>query len=129
MTLALPGSSEYVYLASPYSAQERAIRQMRYEAARRACAWLLRRRQWTYSPIVHCHDIAETEGLPTDFEFWQDYNKCMLYFARAIYVLCIDGWRESTGVKGEMLYAAEQAIRIRYVAPLGATDYEIRLVP
>jgi Domain of unknown function (DUF1937) len=103
----------FKYLDSPYSHPLAATRELRYRAARDATAWLLRHRIWTYSPIVHCHDLAAQSGMPTDFEFWGDYNHAMIDRADELLVLTIEGWKESVGVNEEITYAADLGLPIR----------------
>ena len=100
-------SNTYIYLASPYSAPDPHTMELRYLGVMRACHWLLRQRLWTYSPIVHCHEIAKTYALPKDRAYWQEYNDAMLRGADELLVLAIAGWRESTGVTAEIAYARE----------------------
>ena len=84
-----------VYLASQYSHPNPEVREARFKAAEAATVHLLKKRIWTYSPIVHCHALAKEYKLPGDFAFWQDYNVTMLAAARELIVLYILGWDES----------------------------------
>lgn len=58
-----------------------------------------------FSPIVHCHPIAVNYGLPTDYKFWEWYDKMMIKICPQFAILTIDGWRESKGVAMESDYA------------------------
>jgi hypothetical protein len=109
--------AEYVYLASPYSHHDAAVRALRFLEAERCSHWLLLRRNWNYSPIVYCHLMAQKFGLPTDFAYWQDLNRAMLVYSRAMYILTIDGWRNSTGIAGEREFAEGEGILVRYIEP------------
>jgi len=95
----------YIYLASPYSHPDAAVREARYAAARDTTAWMLAQRLWTYSPIVHCHDLCASAGLPTSFVFWGDYNRAMITAAESLYVLELPGHAESVGVQAEITFA------------------------
>jgi hypothetical protein len=121
-------NAEYVYLASPYSHASAEVRQARFEAVEHCAHWLLLRRNWVFAPIVHCHAIAVKYGLPKEFDYWEEYDKAMLMYARAIYVLCIDGWQESKGIAGELEFAMREGILIRYVTKRG-DDYEVLAKP
>ena len=77
----------------------------RYHVACDFTAKLLNDKKWCYSPIVHCHELAKQFALPRDFEFWKEYNIAMLGLCSDIYILGIDGWRESKGVAAEIEYA------------------------
>lgn len=93
------------YLASPYSHPDPAVRQARYEQARDALAWLLKQRIWTYSPIVHCHELALVHDLPKDHLYWWAYDAEFLRHCDELIVLHVDGWKESKGVAEELQLA------------------------
>lgn len=95
----------YIYLASPYSHPNPEVMHARYLAVSAECAALLRQHDWTYSPIVHCHELARLHGLPTDFEYWKRYNRAMLSSACSLHILTIPGWEESRGVSSERIMA------------------------
>ena len=107
----------YIYLASPYSHPVAAVRLRRYFAARDATAWMLRRRLWVYSPIVHCHDLALVHELPTDSLFWQEYNYVMLEGAEMLYILTLPRFAESVGIAGERRFAERKGIPVVEFAP------------
>ena len=107
----------YIYLASPYSHPDPAVRLRRYFAVRDATTWLLRRQLWVYSPIVHCHDLVTSAGLPTDFAFWAEYNYVMIDHAEMLFVLTLEGHTASLGVAGERRYAQSKGIPVLEFAP------------
>lgn len=94
-----------IYLASTYSHKDPAIMEERYLAAMDCAAFLLKKEEWVYSPIVHCHELAKRHELPKDFEFWMHYNRHMVVRADVLYVLCAEGWEKSIGVYEEMKLA------------------------
>lgn len=96
-----------IYLASPYSHPEPAVRQRRYEQTMAAQAYLLRRGEHVYSPIVACHPMALAHDLPTDAEWWAEYNLDMLKRCSDVYVLCLFGWEDSKGVAQEIEWAKQ----------------------
>jgi hypothetical protein len=107
----------FIYLASPYSSRSRVTRRKRHRAALSACAWLLRQRQWAYSPIIHCHGLAETHNLPTDAAFWQDYNFAMLARSRELMILTLADWATSPGVAAETSEAKRLGLPITFLRP------------
>jgi hypothetical protein len=119
----LPGGDAFTYLASPYSDSQVEVMERRYVEARRACAYLLAERVWTYSPIVHCHELANAHKLPVDFEFWREYNFTMLRAAGFMVVLSLPGWGASKGVQGEIKYAQELNKSVTLLEPLGEHRY------
>lgn len=96
-----------IYLASPYSHPDPAVRQERYEQAMAAQAYLLREGVYTYSPIVACHPMALAHDLPTDAGWWQNYNFAMMSMCNWLFVLELDGWDNSVGVQAEIRWAQQ----------------------
>lgn len=94
-----------IYLASPYSHPDPLIMKTRFLLAEQCTAALLQRKDWVYSPIVHCHELASKYNLPTDFVYWQEYNVAMLRRCEELFILAIPGWRESKGVTAELTVA------------------------
>jgi len=97
-------SSGFIYVASPYSHEKESVREMRYRQVQWYVLGLLKNRQWCYSPIVHCHELAKVFHLPTDALYWMDYNCAMLSAAKELHVLCLNGWEQSVGVKNEVAF-------------------------
>lgn len=109
-----------IYLASPYSHPNPARIRMRFEAARFATASLLLQGLTVYSPIVHGHAIASAHDLPADFEWWMRHCIDMLSRAGDLYVLKLDGWEESRGVKAEIdWWNSNRESTPHYIDPIG----------
>lgn len=111
-----------IYLACPYSHPDPFVRKWRYLQATRQLTELLLRGQWAYSPIVHCHELAKTAGLPRDAAFWSAYNLYMLQKADFLMILTLPGWQESAGVREEIEFAAKHHKAQLYVEPLDAPE-------
>ncbi len=92
----------FIYLASPYSHPDPGVVENRYQSVMAYTALLLIKKQWVYSPIVHCHEMAKKHKLPTDAAYWQDYNETMLRAADELYVLMLHKWQNSVGVRMEL---------------------------
>lgn len=104
----------YIYVASPYSHEDPNVRLDRYLEVGAYTAHLLKERTPAFSPIVHCHDIATRHDLPTNAEYWRQYNGAMLAPAKELHVLQLDGWEKSLGVRWEMEFAQILQKPIRY---------------
>ncbi len=113
----------FKYLVSPYTHQLATVRAKQHALAESAFVWLMRQRIWVYSPIVHCHAAAQVHEMPTDFDFWQEYNKALIQSSHGVIVLTIDGWKESKGVNGEIRFAAERGLPIEYLQYLGGGKF------
>lgn len=104
-----------IYLASPYSANPEAL----HAQTLTATAELVASGHVIFSPIVHCHPLAQQIALPTDFAFWQNYCLGMLERARELWVLTLPGWRDSKGVRAEIAFARKRRIPIFKFTPGG----------
>lgn len=94
-----------IYLASPYSDPDPAVRQARYEQALAAVGWLVGQRIHVYSPILHFHNVALKHDLPKDADFWSGPNLNMLSRCDDFALFIIPGWKESKGCMEEVLLA------------------------
>lgn len=109
-------AGELIYLASPYTHPDQTIREFRYRSACRCAGQMLAEGKVIYSPIVHGHAIGRHWRLPTDWEFWRRPDRAILERCDYLYVLMLDGWRESVGVAAEIGWAEELGKPIVYVA-------------
>jgi hypothetical protein len=103
-----------IYLASPYSHPNPAVREERFQAACRIAAMLVLAGQPVISPIVHSHRLVE-QGLPSDWSFWQRYDRELLARCDGVVVLTLAGWEESAGVREEIRIAGELNKPVRYL--------------
>lgn len=92
-----------IYLASPYSHPSESMRQSRYEEAVKALSWLWQNRITAFSPIVYTHKIAIELQLPFMAIDWLDFNDRIMSVCDEMYVLQLSGWKESLGIKGELI--------------------------
>ena len=105
---------EIIYLASPYSHPDPAVREARFEAACKAAAGILREGGIVFSPIAHSHHIAKY-GLPPELGFWLRIDRAILAHCSAVHVLMLPGWRESKGVEAEIMEAERLGIPVEYM--------------
>ena len=113
-------SKPVIYLASPYSHPDKAIQHMRYLAVRDTVARLMRCGTLVFSPIVHCHDMAENCGLPGDIDFWRDYDFAMIEALPRFAILELPGWVLSEGIEEERTFALSLGRKIGSSVPFGA---------
>jgi len=103
-----------IYLASPYSHSDPAVRDQRFLAACRATAELMRDGHTVFSPVLIGHPLA-SEGLPGDWEFWEPHDREQLGQASALVVLMLPGWEESVGVQAEITIARAIGLPVAYL--------------
>src|SRR5690606_17830743 len=84
--------SKLIYLASPYSHPDPAVRELRYKAAVKCSADLLLRGHLVYSPIVQHHPMQQMHNLPDTWEFWKHICLGMLKNCDELWVLKLPGW-------------------------------------
>lgn len=96
-----------IYLASPWSNPDPKVRERRYLQARKATQAIIKAGKPVFSPIVYSHHIAEDGGLDGSWEFWQEFDHAMISRCSFLWVLTLDGWRESRGVTAEINLAAK----------------------
>lgn len=104
----------YIYIASPYSHAEPDVRQDRYIEAMRYTAQLVHDGRFPFSPILHCHELAQRHEIPTDFGFWKHFDAAMLIPAKELHVLQLEGWDRSAGIHAEIELAKMLQKPIRY---------------
>ena len=104
-----------IYLASPYSHPNKHIELQRFKRAEAFVADAIRQHLIIYSPIVYCHQMALAYDLPGDAAFWDGFNMNMLRRSDAMWVLQLEGWAESKGVRRELSVAQTLHMTIRHI--------------
>ena len=94
--------SKLIYLASPYSHPNPATRQLRFDMVCEFAARLASDGKIVFCPIAHTHPL-EKYGLPRDWDFWQRFDQPFMDRCDELIVLCLPGWKDSTGVTDEIL--------------------------
>lgn len=105
-----------IYLASPYSHADPAVREERYHAACRATAALLGAGLVAFSPIVHSHPLVAFD-LPSGWDFWERIDRAHLERCDEVVVLTLDGWQQSAGVNAEVAIARALGKPVHFLAP------------
>lgn len=116
-----------IYLASPYTHPDTEIVAQRYNETMRVNASLLAAGRFVYSPIVHCHAMANAHTLPTEYEFWKNFNYHMIECSNAVYFLLLPEWQNSKGMFGELTYADMAGKGIYTVLLDAANGYTVSL--
>ena len=107
-----------IYLASPYSHPDPAVRERRFKAACRAAGALIAQGHAVFSPIAHSHPIAVEGQLDAvDNDLWLRINAEMMEACSEVSVLMLPGWMESTGIAREIALANERGLRVEFINP------------
>jgi hypothetical protein len=106
---------EITYLAVPYTHKNPKIIEKRFIIVNKIAAILMNEGYHIFSPISHSHPIALAGKLPTQWEYWGQYDRAFLKCSKNLIVLKLDGWKKSTGVQAEIKIAKEYGIPIKYI--------------
>jgi len=106
----------FIYVASPYSHNDRAVVNARHHLVLHYTTYLFHQKKLAFSPIVHCHPLAQHGGLPGDFLFWEQYNRAMISCCDLMHVLELPGVEVSKGVQAEISIAYKLDIPIEYIS-------------
>lgn len=114
-----------IYLACPYTDENDMVEWDRKDKAIRICAKLMNAlpNDSVLCPIIQGHEVKWwiIESKPREeikfppAEFWYDKDIQILAQCSALYVLCLDGWKDSTGVRMEIDYAKQNNMPIVYI--------------
>ena len=124
-----------IYLAAPYSSNNRLTPLIRVGLATRAAAYLRAAGYEVFNPIGHGHSICQYAvryGLivDTDCAAWQGVNNAMIRASSGLVVLMLDGWQESVGIKKELALARKLGIPVTYLTldeiTRGPVDIELK---
>lgn len=114
------------YLATPYTHLDPSVKKHRADVAMKAAVDLLRHGVYVFSPIAY-NAPMEQHDLPSDWEFWEDYDKAFVRRCDALLVLKMDGWDRSVGVQAEIDYAREISMPVFYITEedieIGRVDF------
>ncbi len=111
-------TKKMVYLACPYSHPDKAVVEERMRLMCIADANIIMRGVHTVTPLSK-HFIIEHGDIPGDWSYWGDYSKNLIDRCDAVYVIMLDGWEDSVGVKEEIAYAKKYDISVIYCKPDG----------
>jgi hypothetical protein len=106
-----------IYLATPYSHNDRAVMQQRYELACEIAGLLILRGHLIFSPIAHSHTIAQIGRVPGDWKTWQPQCEGMLRRCDELWVVQMAGWETSVGIAAEISLAASLGLAISKLDP------------
>lgn len=107
-----------IYLASPYTTNNRSVRHARLVANALFVKNGFNNQDkplTMYSPIIHGDMTEQLLGQELPYNNWIHHGIGMLLKADKMYVLCLPGWKESKGVALEIEFAQKENIPIVYI--------------
>jgi hypothetical protein len=104
-----------IYLCSPYTHSDSSVVTERVRIATEYVNEMLLSGVTVISPVVYGHNIVMMCGSPSDWAFWEKACCDIMDKCSEVYVLMVDGWDKSTGIKGEIEYAAKLGLRVKYI--------------
>jgi hypothetical protein len=105
------------YLGTPYSNGNDYLVNFRAEMVDMIATDLTNQGRAIYSPISSWHTIACKFKMPKTFEFWETLNLSFLKQCKKLIVVMLPGWKESTGLAGEIEFAENNGIEIEHLDP------------
>lgn len=104
-----------IYLASPYTNSDPNVVEYRVKTVCEVSAKLMCAGHIIFSPIAHTHPIAIAGDLPTNWEFWEKFDRDFIKFSDELWVAKMEGWEKSKGVTAEIKIALELGKQIRFL--------------
>jgi hypothetical protein len=108
-------NTNLVYLASPYTNPDDAIKEKNYEMVSEIAAVLTAEGHVVFSPISYGHNLIKFKDMPGDWAFW--FNFCVTFLLKCdkLIVCKMPGWEHSVGVQEEIEIASKHCIPIEFI--------------
>lgn len=103
-----------IYLAAPYTHPDSQVIIKRMVQFSVVDAHLCKEGLITVSPLSK-HWLAIHTDIPLTWEFWKTYSEKLMERCDALYVITLDGWKESEGVQREIELAEKMSLEIKYL--------------
>ena len=107
-----------IYLASPYTHENKNITEWRVRAVTAATAELINKGYCVFSPIVYTHELAKVMPDSHDtHDNWIAIDKWFMDMCAILGVLTLPGWELSVGIGIEEEYMGKQNKPLLYISP------------
>jgi hypothetical protein len=106
-----------IYLASPFTHKDRHVEFLRFTQTLKAVYDLIKTDKMVFSPVVHCYPMHAFLGASGDYNYWMVWNWSMLRRCDKLWILCLNEWDTSKGIRGEIEYALINHIEISLLNP------------
>jgi hypothetical protein len=103
-----------IYLAAPYSHKDQEVVDKRSQIIVEVTINLVEQGFKVISPIMYGEMLSAFVELDPEFDYWGDYCLGMLSGCDELWILKLEGWDVSKGVKSEMEFAEANGIPITF---------------
>lgn len=111
--------SNLKYLACPFSHEDSEVEIARWNLSTQVAAHMMG------NDMPHVHNPLTTsllyqninDSIPSSWHFWERVDFEYLSMSSKLYVLKINGWRQSRGVSAEIKYAEDNDMEVSYIDP------------
>jgi len=115
-------SKPRVYIAGPYTHKDKAIQERRGEQHCEITSEFLKNGHLTYSPIAETMNLAKYGHMVgTTWDTWREKDQKEVELSDEMWILMLDGWKDSVGVRGEVKHC------IRLNKPISLYDPTTKL--
>jgi hypothetical protein len=105
--------SNEIGLSKPNTKEwEDKVKEERFNKVNAVAAKLMKVGFTVISPLTSSHLLHRDHGLGGDWEFWKHHDFNLISCCHMIFVLTIEGWKESTGVKEEIVFGRRKGIPV-----------------
>ena len=106
-----------IFVSGPYSSTDPEEKKARVKAIASACIKIMQSGDMAISPLTFGLSLIEKseQSLPDSYEFWDRFCTEFVATADVMYVLNLEGWELSTGVKAEIEAAKARNIPVKLV--------------
>jgi hypothetical protein len=111
-----------IYLASPYSDQSPTVRHWRFCAAVAAVQRMTGHDLIAFSPVAVSVPMVLNGVRPWDDPWWYEWSMAFLKRSDELWILPLDGWDRSAGVKCEIVAAHDLGIQVVVADELTDTE-------
>ena len=104
-----------IYLACPYSHEDILARKARFVEVTKKAGEMMKAGYLVYSPVTVCHPIVTKCDVSTGWDYWKELDKSFIEWCDEVWVVCLDGWKESKGIQAEIEIAKELGKEVKYL--------------
>ena len=104
-----------IFISAPYTHENVEVVEKRVEIIEKYVAECALSEIIALSPVLYYHNIVKKYELPKTYTYWEHICISMLQKCDMLFVLTMDGWDTSVGVKSELEVARRLNISIGYV--------------